>query len=140
MWDPVDKAACSSEVRPLTEFNWGSTTTNPPVGYSFITPNLCNDGHDCGNSVVDGWLAPKLQGIFDSPNYKAGKVFVQIWYDEDNPKPNLFACWTCHQFNSAIDPHYSGESLLWLNLLGAPTTNLGGISTGTDIRSIVGTP
>ncbi len=138
MWDPVDKAACSSEVRPLTEFNWGS----PPTGFTFITPNLCNDGHDCGNSTVDGWLSnsARLPALFNSTAYKTGKVFVQLWWDEDHPKPNLFACWTCHQFNSAIDPHYSGESLLWLNLLGAPTTNLGGISTGTDIRSIVGTP
>ncbi|HSX52920.1 MAG TPA: Ig-like domain-containing protein [Patescibacteria group bacterium] len=134
MWDPVDKAACVNEVRPLTEFNFSS----PPTGFSFITPTLCNDGHDCANSTVDTWLSTRMQSIFDSPAYKAGKVFVQVWYDEDNPKPNLFACWSCGQFNNTTtNPHYSGESLLWLNLLGAPTTNLGGISSGTDIRPIV---
>lgn len=134
MWDPVDKAACPNEVRPLTEFNFAS----PPTGFSFITPTLCNDGHDCGNATVDTWLSTRLQSIFDSTAYKAGKVLVQVWYDEDHPKPNLFACWSCANFNNTTtDPHYSGESSLWLNLLGAPLTNLGGISTGPDIRPIV---
>ena len=138
MWDPVDKAACSTEVLPMSQFNFAS----PPTGYTFITPTLCNDGHDCGDGTVDGWLKDptRLPALFNTPAYKSGKVLVELWYDEDHPKPNLFACWSCKQFNSTIDPHYSGESLLWLNLLGASSTNMGGISGATDIRPILGTP
>ncbi len=138
MWDPTDRAACNTEVLPISQFNFAT----PPTGYTFITPTLCNDGHDCGDSTVDSWLSntSRLPALFNSTAYKSGKVLVEIWYDEDHPKPNLFACWSCHQFNSSVDPHYSGESLLWLNLMNADSSNLGGVSTGTDIRSIVGTP
>jgi glycosyl hydrolase family 99 len=137
MWDSTDKANCANEVRPLTEFNWAS----PPPGFAFITPNLCNDGHDCGNSTVDSWLANsgRLPALFNSAQYKAGKVLVEMWWDEDQPRPNLFACWSCLHLSSPLDPHYYGESRLWLNLLGAPTTNLGGISSSTlDLRPVLG--
>ncbi|HSW85236.1 MAG TPA: hypothetical protein VLF79_01305 [Candidatus Saccharimonadales bacterium] len=138
MWDPTDRAACSTEVLPMAQFSFA----NPPTGYTFITPDLCNDGHDCGDSTVDSWLSnsTRLPALFNSSAYKSGKVLVELWYDEDHPKPNLFACWSCKQFNSVVDPHFSGESLLWLNLLGAPTNGLGAISNATDIRPIVGTP
>jgi hypothetical protein len=138
MWDPVDKAACTSEVLPLSQFSFA----NPPTGYTFITPNLCNDGHDCSDGTVNSWLADpsRLPALFSSAQYKAGKVLVELWWDEDHPKPNLFACWSCKQVASPTDPTYAGESLLWLNLLNTPSTNLGGISTGSDFRSILGTP
>lgn len=138
MWDPTDRANCNNEVRPMSEFSFA----NPPTGYTFITPTLCNDGHDCGNNTVDSWLSnsSRLPALFNSTSYKSGKVLVELWWDEDHPKPNLFACWSCKQVNSSTDPKYSGESLLWLNLLGAPSGNLGGISSGPDIRSIIGTP
>jgi hypothetical protein len=138
MWDPTDKAACSVEVLPMSQFNFAS----PPTGYTFITPTLCNDGHDCTDSTVNSWLADptRLPALFNTAQYKAGKVLLELWYDEDHPKPNLFACWSCKQVSSSTDPHYSGESLLWLNLLNTPSVNLGGISSGADIRSIIGTP
>ncbi len=138
MWEPTDKANCNNEVLPLSQFSFA----NPPTGYTFITPTLCNDGHDCGVSTVDQWLSDPshLPALFNSSAYKAGKVLVELWWDEDHPRPNLFACWSCKQFNSTVDPKYSGESLLWLNLLGAPSSNLGGISSATDIRNILGTP
>lgn len=140
MWDPTDKAACANEVLPISQLSFA----NPPVGYSFITPNLCDDGHDqCGtNTVVDNWLADpsRLPALFNSTAYKSGKVLIEIWWDEDHPKPNLFLCASCKHVASTTDPHFSGESLLWLNSLGAPSSNLGAITGATDIRSIVGTP
>lgn len=139
-FDPTDKANCANEVRPLSEFNWA----NPRVGYSFISTDLCHDGHDsCGGSSIaheDQYVASVLPALFNSAQYKAGKVLVDIWWDEDHPRPNLFACWSCKQGVSTIDPHFSGESALWLNLLGASTANLGPISTATDLRPILGTP
>ncbi|MDB5163979.1 MAG: hypothetical protein JWS12_597 [Candidatus Saccharibacteria bacterium] len=138
MWDATDKANCNAEVLPMSQFNFAT----PPTGYTFITPTLCNDGHDCSDNTVDNWLSntSRLPALFNSSAYKSGRVLVELWYDEDHPKPNLFACWSCKHVSSATDPHYSGESLLWLNLLGAPSGNLGGISGATDIRSIIGTP
>jgi chitodextrinase len=137
--DPTDKANCANEVLPLTQFNFAS----PPTGFTFITPTLCNDGHDCSDTVVDNWLSnsSRLPALFNSAAYKSGRVFVDIWWDEDHPRPNVFACWSCKQsVNTTVDPHATGESLLWLNLLGAPSSSMGGISSATDIRPILGTP
>jgi hypothetical protein len=138
MWNAADRAACSSEVLPLSQFSFAS----PPTGFTFITPTLCNDGHDCSDSTVNTWLgaSTRLPALFNSAAYKSGKVLVDVWWDEDHPRPNLFACYSCNKSVSTVDPHFSGESKLWLDLLGASTANLGAISNGTDIRGIVGTP
>ena len=139
MWDTTDKANCANEVLPISQFNFAT----PPTGFTFITPTLCNDGHDCVDPTVDSWLSDptRLPALLNSAAYKNGHVLLQIWYDEDHPKPNLTACYSCNQsINTVTDPTYAGETQLWMNLLGAPITNLGGISTGLDIRPLVGTP
>jgi len=140
MYDVTDKANCANEVLPMSQFSFAA----PPTGFTFITPTLCNDGHDCSDTVVDNWLKDptRLPALFNTAAYKSGQVMLEIWYDEDHAKPNTFACWSCKQsvVPATTDPTYAGESQLWLNLLGAPTTNLGGITNGLDIRTIVGTP
>ena len=40
--------------------------------YTFITPNLCSDEHDCQVSDGDRWLARWVPRIVDSPAYRAG--------------------------------------------------------------------
>lgn len=139
MWDATDKAACTNEVLPMSQFSFA----NPPTGFTFITPTLNDDGHNGTDAVRDAWLADpsRLPALFNSSAYRSGKVLLDLWWDEDHPRPNTFACYSCKSgLVSTVDPHFSGESLLWLNLLGAPTSNLGAISTATDIRSIIGTP
>ena len=49
---------------------------------------MCNDGHDCANSVADAWASMNVQRVLDSAAYRAGTVAVFIWYDEDYPVPN----------------------------------------------------
>jgi hypothetical protein len=80
----TDHDFCATEVRPLGEFD----PNNPPT-FAFITPNLCNDGHDCSNATVDSWLSTHLPAILNSAAYQNGSVLVNIWYDEDRPVPNL---------------------------------------------------
>ena len=79
-----DNTFCQTEVRPLTEFD----VTNLPT-FALVTPNACNDGHDCGNDVVDAWLRGFLPPIFATPDYVAGTTAVLVIYDEDRPVPNL---------------------------------------------------
>ena len=63
--------------------------------YNFITPNMCDDGHDpCGGNGIahiDTWLRDKLPIILDSAQYKAGNAVVFIVGDEaangDGPIP-----------------------------------------------------
>lgn len=79
-----DAAACSTEVLPYSQFD-----PNLLADFSFITPTLCNDGHDCSNATVSAWAAAHVQPVLDSALYKAGGVTVFIWYDEDHPVPNM---------------------------------------------------
>jgi phospholipase C len=50
--------------------------------FSFVTPNLCDDGHDCSTQVADTWLGTWLDRITASPVYAAGKTVVFVTWDE----------------------------------------------------------
>ena len=67
-----------------------SSTRRHSRAFSFVTPTLCNDGHDCSNAVVDSWAKKHVQPVLESTAYRAGHVAVFIWYDEDRPVPNLW--------------------------------------------------
>jgi hypothetical protein len=70
-----------------------SPQTTP--AFMFVTPNLCNDGHDanCVGTNVEGghagglvgadlWLKHWMPMIFASPAYKSGKMLVVVTFDE----------------------------------------------------------
>jgi hypothetical protein len=48
--------------------------------YVWIEPNLCNDGHDCANDVVNTWLSQNLPPILNHPSF-ANSLFI-LTYDE----------------------------------------------------------
>jgi phospholipase C len=51
----LDAERCSAGVVPFTQLYADITAGHLP-NYAFITPNLCNDAHDCGLDVADDWL------------------------------------------------------------------------------------
>jgi phosphatidylinositol-3-phosphatase len=52
--------------------------------FSFITPNLCHDTHDCTVGTGDRWLADWVPRIIDSPAYRAGNTVLVVTWDEGN--------------------------------------------------------
>ena len=52
--------------------------------FSFVTPNLCNDTHDCSVATGDAWLQSWFAKILSSPNYLAGDTVVFLTWDEDD--------------------------------------------------------
>jgi len=52
--------------------------------YAFITPNLCNDTHDCSVATGDAWLQSWLPLIFNSAAYQAGRTVVILTWDEND--------------------------------------------------------
>jgi phospholipase C len=56
--------------------------------FAFITPNLCNDTHDCPVSTVDHWLAGWIPKILNSANYRAGNTVVVLTWDEGTGASN----------------------------------------------------
>jgi hypothetical protein len=85
-----------------------SESTTPRFG--FITPNVCNDGHDAtcvgsnsyggqegGLTAADGFLRAWMPLILNSPAYKNGDMLVVITFDEsDEGSPGADAS-CCHQ-------------------------------------------
>jgi hypothetical protein len=114
LWGADDRAHCADQVRPYTELD-----VNHLPAFAFVTPTQCNDGHDCGNDVVDGWARENVQPVLDSAAYRAGHVAVFIWYDEDHPVPNLWIAPTAHSgVQHLAGAGYAGTLAAWESMLG----------------------
>lgn len=79
-------AQCANIV-PYTRLagDLGSANTTP--NYVFITPNLCNDMHDCSIATGDTWLKNNVPLILNSPAYTSQNSAVFIVWDEDDGSP-----------------------------------------------------
>jgi len=54
----------------------------PTVGE--LTPDLCNDAHDCSLGTADAWLQGWLSQIFAGADWRSGRLAVIITADEDD--------------------------------------------------------
>ena len=52
--------------------------------FTFITPNLCHDTHDCGVGTGDRFLAVLIPRIVKSRQYRDGHTAIFITYDEND--------------------------------------------------------
>jgi hypothetical protein len=84
---------CQNNVVDYTHFADDLKSTDTTPNLSYITPNLCNDGHDSpcvdgnpgGLESADGWLQQQVPAILDSPAYKQDGMLV-ITFDETEAK------------------------------------------------------
>ena len=54
-----------------------------------MSPDLCDDTHDCPVAVGDAYLQKLLTPILASSSYRSGKSAVLVTYDEYTPLPNV---------------------------------------------------
>lgn len=78
--------ACPPQVVPFTRFG-GDIASGTLARFVWITPGLCNDGHDCSTSVADGWLSRVVPAIQATPQWQAGGLLVITW-DEGEDSAN----------------------------------------------------
>jgi phosphatidylinositol-3-phosphatase len=71
-------AYCIAHVRPYTELAT-DLQNNTVASYNFITPNLCDDMHDCSIATGDTWLANNVPTILNSAAYQQGGVIFITW-------------------------------------------------------------
>lgn len=83
-----DRAACQADDVSFSEFGTDLVSGRLPT-FSFITPNLCDDTHDCGVSTGDQWLSRQLPPILQSAAYRRGTTAVFVIWDEYSPIPNI---------------------------------------------------
>jgi phospholipase C len=127
-----DPAACQRDDVPLGSLTAGALVNDLDRGqlpaFSFITPDLCNDTHDCGVDVGDAWLRQWVGLLLNSSVYTAGRTALFVVWDEPTPMPVLVVSPTTPSGTSSTAPfdHYSllhtTEELLGLPYLGQAAT------------------
>jgi len=129
LWGDDDRAHCDEQVRPLSDLD-----VDHLPAFAFVTPTLCNDGHDCGDDVVDTWARTHVQRVLDSPAYRAGRVAVFVWYDESAPVPNLWITPTARAgARTGVSAGSAGTLRAWQDMLGLPC--LAAACTAPDLRT-----
>lgn len=138
---------CPSNVVPLTQLSADLTGNTPQL--SWITPGLCNDGHDCGIRTADKWLAQFVPRITGSTAWQEDGVLLITWDESsagDGRVGLLVLAPTVHQqqFSTAMD-HYSllatVEDMLGVPRLGAAANApslAGALKTGRTTSNAAG--
>ena len=72
---------CPSQVVPFTSLRSDLAGADPPH-FIWITPNLCEDTHNCPSSEGDQWLATVVPEIQASSAWRNGGLLFITW-DED---------------------------------------------------------
>lgn len=52
------------------------------AAFTFITPNLCHDMHDCSTRAGDLWLQQEMPQLLATPQYRAGGTAIFVTWDE----------------------------------------------------------
>jgi acid phosphatase len=82
MTDVQNSAVQRQNVVPFTQFKV-DLASNALPNYSFITPNGCNDAHDCGLDVADNWLKTNIDPLIKSALFQTDGLLI-IVFDESN--------------------------------------------------------
>ncbi len=76
----VNNPSLCNNVVPYTQLAPDLTSGSAPP-FLWVTPNVCNDGHDCGIATSDRWLAANLPPVMASSWYRQNGVII-LTYDE----------------------------------------------------------
>lgn len=78
-YDDVVKNAsrCANHVVPFTQFD-PDLKSGAIANCVWISPNLCNDMHNCPITVGDSWLSKVVPRIVNSPSFAHSVLFI-LW-------------------------------------------------------------
>ena len=78
-------AACYTNIRTDCQTYDVPLGSTPDISarFTFVTPNVCNDMHDCTVQTGDSWLSTLLPKVFSSAEHQAGRTAVFLTWDED---------------------------------------------------------
>jgi hypothetical protein len=95
----LDSGACDRNVGPLTKLDADLRQASTTANFSWITPDLCSDGHDTpcvdgrpgGLQSINDFLAAWVPRITSSPAFKKDGLLV-ITFDEADVPGQAEAC------------------------------------------------
>jgi hypothetical protein len=80
------RPSCARQDVPMGTVDRGrfsaALSTGRLTAFTFVTPNLCDDTHDCPVADGDAWLHSWVPRIFASPAYRDGSTVLFITWDE----------------------------------------------------------
>jgi hypothetical protein len=100
-------SACDTHDLPLSTFNPADT----PANYTFLTPNMLNDGHNTSVAYASNWLSGYLPTLLAEP-WAASTVFFVV-YDEGEASDSsgYDGLDGGHTYLTAVSPYTLGSGL-----------------------------
>jgi acid phosphatase len=131
--DVQNSASARQNLVPFTQFATDLAAGRLPA-YSFVVPNLCNDGHDCGLDVADMWLQTNIDPLLTSTPFKDDGLLIIVFDEADSTDTTrgggrIVAVLASPKYSKAgfrSTTVYQHESLLRLTLEGLGVTSLPG--------------
>jgi hypothetical protein len=77
----LDASRCDQRVVPFTSLQSDIDAGALP-NFIFITPNVCNDAHDCALSVADQWLGNTLTRLVPALDKQGPNNLIVLTWDE----------------------------------------------------------
>ena len=102
-----NQARCTDHVVPFTQLTTDLQSVNTTPNFAFISPNLCNDMHDCSVAQGNNWLAANVPTILNSKAFTTENSLLIITWDEGEVTSNHIPTIL---IGSNIKQHYHGSS------------------------------
>lgn len=80
-----DKERCQAHVEELSSLP-EDEAENKLADFIFITPNLCNTGHDCGIDKTDAWVMETLPPLITALQQESDNYLIILTWDEGTTK------------------------------------------------------
>jgi phosphatidylinositol-3-phosphatase len=77
----LDPSRCARSIVPFTQLSVDLASGALP-NYVFITPNLCNDAHDCPVNIADDWLKGLMAELQPALESEGNPYLIVLTFDE----------------------------------------------------------
>jgi len=85
--DVQDSATGRLGLVPFTQLATDLATGQLP-SFSFVTPNACDDAHNCALSVADAWLKTNIAPLLTSMPFKDDGLLIIVFDESSNDNTN----------------------------------------------------
>ena len=133
--DVQNSSAQRQNLVPFAQLAQDLSTGNLP-NYSFITPNGCDDAHDCALGAADNWLKNNIDPLIKNSVFQKDGLLIIVFDESGNDNTNGGGRVVCALISPAFSnlryqstTLYQHESVLRLTLKGLGITTLPGAAS-----------
>lgn len=82
-FDNIRRTSLCANVVPYTRLATDLRSDATTPRFAFVTPNICNDMHDCSVATGDAWLGRFASRVMSSPAWTTKRSLLIVTFDED---------------------------------------------------------